>query len=272
LLLDGFQYERISGTPLVDSFGEALSDEDFEEIKKRLQQEPVEDSPIDAQKRLLWLDRDAGFKPQPYHQLAKVLHEMGDEEGSKQVLFELESRTRAKDRRRLVHSPLSWLLQAGEDVASDATVGYGVYPQNAFWGLCVLTALGWIVHRRAQRVGAMAPTDQNAYEKFRADGLPPKGYPPFSPFIYSLENCVPLVKLGQDDRWEPDPNPNPQVRIPVPVVTPKVWRVVKSLFVTVLDWAVTPEVLRRFRWIMILVGWVMATYFVAGLTGIIKTN
>ena len=29
--------------------------------------------------------------------------------------------------------------------------------------------------------------------------------PPFQPFIYTLENAVPLVKLGMDDKWTPDP-------------------------------------------------------------------
>jgi hypothetical protein len=231
----------------------------------------MSDCPTDAKTRLEWIDRQGEFKPQPYRQLAKVLREMGDDDGAKQVLFELQSRTRAEDRRRFIHSPVRWLFQSGADVISYATVGYGVYPEKAFWGLCGFTVLGWIVHRRAQRVGAMAPTDQSAYERFHADGVTPRGYPPFSPFIYSLENCVPLVKLGQDDRWQPDPNPNPQARV-VPVATRKVWRVVHSVYFTVLVWAVTPKVLRRFRWIMILVGWVLATYFVAGLTGIIKGN
>ena len=30
-------------------------------------------------------------------------------------------------------------------------------------------------------------------------------YPKFQPVIYTLENVLPVVKLGQDDLWAPDP-------------------------------------------------------------------
>jgi hypothetical protein len=227
--------------------------------------------PTDARTRLDWLDRQKEFKPQPYRQLAKVLRERGDADGAKQVLFELESRARAEDRRRLVHSPVRWLLQAGEAAVYDATVGYGIYPGRAIWYLGGLTTLGWIVHRRAQRVGAMAPTDKDAYAEFHgSNGKTPVRYQPFSPLIYSIENCVPLVKLGQDERWQPDPNPQRSVS---PLARRKFWRAVDSVVDSVVrDWAVTPAALRWFRWIMIGLGWLLATFFVAGLTGIIKVS
>jgi hypothetical protein len=235
LLLDGFVYEIISS------------------------------GPTGAEERLEWLDRQGVFKPQPYRQLAKVLRERGDDGGAKQVLFELESRARAEDRKRLVHSPVRWLIRSSADVISDATVGYGIYPGRAMWYLCGLTALGWIVHRRAQRVGAMAPTDKDAYAEFLKSQTPVH-YEPFNPLIYSLENCVPLVKLGQDERWQPDPNP--QRSVP-PVAGGKLRLVVDSVLdFVVRDWAVTPAALRWFRWIMIGLGWLLATFFVAGLTGI----
>ncbi|HWY22256.1 MAG TPA: hypothetical protein VNX26_13610 [Candidatus Acidoferrum sp.] len=37
-------------------------------------------------------------------------------------------------------------------------------------------------------------------------------------------------------------------------------------------WAITPKALGWLRWIMIGLGWLLASFFVAGLTGIIKTN
>jgi hypothetical protein len=42
------------------------------------------------------------------------------------------------------------------------------------------------------------------------DGLPLSDaalahYPRFQPFIYTLENAVPLVRMGIDDKWTPDP-------------------------------------------------------------------
>jgi len=239
LFLDGFVYERISI------------------------------GPADAGARLNWLDRQKEFTPQPYRQLAKVLRERANDEGAKQVLFELESRARAEDRRLLVHSPVRWLLNSTEDTFSGVTVGYGIYPTWAIGYSVGLAGLGWILFRRAQRVGAMAPTDKDAYAEFH-DGKTPARRLPFNPLIYSVENCIPLVKLGQDERWQPDPNP--QRSVP-PLARRKFWRVVDSVLdFIVRDWAVTPTALRWFRWIMIGLGWLLATFFVAGLTGIIKVG
>jgi len=35
-------------------------------------------------------------------------------------------------------------------------------------------------------------------------------YPRFNPFIYSLENDLPLVKFGLDDKWAPDQTYRPK--------------------------------------------------------------
>jgi len=240
LYLDGFVYDSIAG------------------------------GPKDASTRLRWLGRLGEFTPQPYRQLAKVLRELGDDEGTKQVLYELEGRARAEERRRLIHAPARWLRSA-EDTLSKAAVGYGIYPGRAIWGLCGLTVLGWIVHRRAQQVGAMAPTEKNAYEEYRADGYAPAHYPPFSPLIYSLENCLPLVKFGQDDHWQPDPTPRPRENVPSLAAG---WRArFKSLLLVGLpDRVTSPVALRWFRWIMIALGWLLATFFVAAVSGVIKTG
>jgi hypothetical protein len=233
--------------------------------------ENISRGPTGAKERMDWLDRQGYFTPQPYRQLAKVLRERADDEGSRQVLLELEKRARAKDRELMVHSPGRWFLQCSEDILSNATVGYGIYPRRVIWYLGGLAALGWIVHRRALRVGAMAPTDKDAYTEFHdSGGKVPARCQPFHPLIYSIENCIPLVKLGQDERWQPDPAPK---HCELTVVGGKARRVVDSVLdFVVRDWAVTPAVLRWFRWIMIGLGWLLATFFVAGLTGIIKVG
>jgi len=224
--------------------------------------------PTDAPARLDWLARQSEFTPQPYRQLAKVLREMGDDEGEKQILHELAVRLLAEERSRIAHRPMHW-LRFVQDGLSDLTVGYGIYPARAVWYTCGLAALGWIVHRRAARVGAMAPTEKDAYEEF-SKGETPKRYQPFNPLIYSVENCIPLVKLGQDDRWQPDPHPT---RHAPPIAAGRVLRFLnRVLDLVVPGWAVSPVALRWFRWIMIGLGWLLATFFVAGLTGIIKTD
>ena len=261
LRLDGFEYQRISDSPLEEDFLEASEESSGKKYEINI--------PTDAPTRLKWLDIQPQFRPQPYRQLAKVLREMGDDDGAKEVLFEMESRARAENRRRLFHSPGRWLVRSTEDTFSGALVGYGIYPIWALGYSLGLTGLGWIIFRRAQRVGAMAPTGQSACETFHAEGVTPKCYPPFIPLVYSLENCLPVIKLGQDERWQPDPHP--KTRVP-PASSGRFGRAVDRLSDLVPGYLVTPKCLRFLRWGMIIVGWVLAIYFVAGLTGAVKTN
>lgn len=239
--IDGFVYDNVVRTPLGAS---------------------MQPNPLDASVQLKWIEHQGEFTPQPYQQLAKVLRERADEEGAKRVLLALEKRTRQQSRRNLGRQPVRW-LQAAEDVVSDATVGYGIYPERAIWWLAGLTILGWVVHRRAQIAALMAPTEKEAYAQFR-DGKIPPNYPPFNPLIYSLENCLPLVKFGQDDKWQPDPHPQ------APTAALPGWR--GKLKRHVVDRIISPSGLRWCRWVMIGLGWVLATFFVGSLTGIIKSK
>jgi hypothetical protein len=124
------------------------------------------------------------------------------------------------------------------------TVGYGFYPWRAIIALVLLTALGWGLFRHGYFSGAMAPTDKDAYCHFRTKGWGPNHYQRFTASVYSLENSLPFVNLGQKDHWTPDPNPQGSRRMPV--------------------------VLRWFRWGQVLLGWLLATLFVAGVTGVVR--
>lgn len=81
---------------------------------------------------------------------------------------------------------------------------------------------------------------------------------------------MPLVKLGQDERWQPDPSPSLQSRVPATTRWGKFKYYVLERPIP--DKAISPGVLRWFRWVMIVLGWVLATFFVAGLSGIIRTS
>jgi hypothetical protein len=241
LFLDGLAYEHISG-----------------------------DSPRDAKTRLRWLERQDPFRPKPYRQLAKVLREAGDESSARRVLFEMECRRRQDEDRRsreeignqqppLAHFPRltapitasfrvclhlrrwgarlwGWLLKW--------TIGYGFHPGWAICGLLLLAALGWGLFRHGYYVGAMAPTDKDAYCHFHAKGWAPNHYQRFTASVYSLENSLPFVNLGQKDHWTPDPNPQAS------------------------RWM--SAILRWFRWGQVLAGWLLATLFVAGVTGVVR--
>jgi hypothetical protein len=193
-------------------------------------------SPRDAKTRLRWLKRQEPFTPKPYRQLAKVLRETGDDSGARKVLFEMERRRRqAEDRSwhaRLWGRVLKW------------TIGYDFYSWWALGWLVVLTVVGWGLFRQGYFSRAMTPTDKDAYCFFRKQGRPPDYYQRFTASVYSLENSLPFVNLGQKDHWTPDPNPQVSRRMP-----------------GFLGW---------FRWVQVLLGWLLATLFVAGVTGVVR--
>lgn len=245
LHLDGFVYERL-----------------------RDQENPDKISVDDARLgRLVWLRLDPGKSPQPYMQLAQVLKEQGDDFGATKVLTEMEARLN-RDRPRLGRTEGDLLIP----------FSYGYAPQNAIWLLLGVTGLGWIIYRRSFVAGIITPTEKDAYKDFRSTKQTPSHYPRFSAFIYSLENTFPLVDLGQSSRWQPDPD-----SVPVPVVakqslgpedierhTRPSLRILVRRSLNYLTRPLTAQQLRVFLWAQILVGWLLATLFVAGITGLIR--
>jgi hypothetical protein len=201
LFLDGFVYGHISG-----------------------------DSLRDAKTRLRWLELQDPFRPQPYRQLARVLREAGDDGGARKVLFEMERRRRQAEDRSWYARLWNWLLKW--------SIGYGRRPARALGWLALLTALGWVLFWYGYSSGAMAPTDNDAYHFFSAQGRPPGDYPRFTASLYSLENSLSFVNLGQKDHWTPDPSPQGSRRL--------------------------AGFLRWFRWVQAFLGWVLATLCVAG--------
>jgi len=112
----------------------------------------------------------------------------------------------------------------------------------------------------------MVPRDEAAYTQFKATGHAPGHYEPLGPFVYSLENSLPLVKLGQTDRWGPDPAPNWHPSDSgSPATTNAADPSSASLFAS-------PRFLFAFQRLQVLLGWILATLFVAGVTGIVQKN
>jgi hypothetical protein len=249
----------------------------------------IAEKPTDAETRLKWLSLQPDTPArQPYLQVAKVLKEAGDDAGARRVLVAMEDgQWELKPRRQWTDSFQRWPLRA--------TVGYGYHPLWAFWEVVGLSALGWIIYRRGYLAGNVVPTDRDAYRSFKASGQPPGHYSSFAPLIYSVENSLPLVKLGQADRWQPDPNlqisvmqrPNLKTSLGPQKHWPWWLKWLRgSLVLCGLERDLNPEKpqprlsrvgtsassLRWFLWIQILLGWLLATLFVAGVTGIVRTN
>lgn len=232
--------------------------------------------PTDADTRLTWLALSP-FATQPYLQLAKVLKDAGDEGGAIKVLVKMERQRNNKNFIDPVWRPVFRF-----------TVGYGYRPLLAFWEVVGMTALGWILYRRSYLAGNMVPTEKESYKSFKENGQPPDHYARFSPIIYSVENSLPLVKLGQEEKWQPNPHPEDRKAFPAGFGAPYAWHRFRWLqrllifFGLQADpdptrmpsrpsrWATSARFLRWFLWIQILLGWLLATLFVAGVTGIVQ--
>jgi hypothetical protein len=245
---------------------------------------------FDVERRLNWLalQPQYPFSHQPYIQLAKILRESGDDNGAKRVLIEMEDRARRNGAFAPIIRPIL-----------RTTIGYGYDPLRAFWWAAGLSGLGWIIYRRGYLAGSISPSDKDVCAEFDTpEGALPDHYPSFSPLIYSLENSLPLVKLGQGDRWRPRrTNGSGHVRtrpssefaygIPWTSLLVKVharwqplwykiakhcgpapkWirRCIASLSAT----TAAPRFVMWFLWFQVLVGWLLATLFLAGLSGIV---
>jgi hypothetical protein len=215
----------------------------------------------DAVLRIEWLDRMGRFTSQPYRQLAKVLRETGDDKGAQNVLFEMD---RARRREHAVTLPARvWgsLLKY--------TIGYGYFPERALTWLCFLTLIGCVLFGLGYLGGGIVPSEKDAYSFFEQRGEPPDYYPHFNPFVYSLEHAIPLVALGQKDHWAPKPSNGG--------IEPKLSRglLASASEAKIGSRYLLPRIrevgiLQCWLWLQIILGWTLATFFVVGLTGIVR--
>lgn len=256
------------------------------------------------------------FPARSYLQLAKVLQDSGNTNDALGVRVRMEELRRSTEEHGLFARPWSLLLKG--------SIGYGYDPARAIWEIMGLSALGWIIYRRSYLAGGVAPTDKEACRDFKAGGQASAAYPAFSPLIYSVENSLPLVKLGQADKWQPDPEP--KVSSPLNAPAPKlghrgtwaqppdklqsagqsflrgltaIWCRVPTGLRNACMWissklerflvqfglqpetesrrsalflsrsATSPRFVKWFLWIQVLLGWLLATLFVAGVSGIV---
>jgi hypothetical protein len=210
------------------------------------------DSPSDSHARLAWLAlQPRGYHPQPYVELAHVLRESGRSEGSTNVLI-----AQRVDQRREGH------LSAAEkawNLLLEATIGYGYRPLRALWWMVAFVAVGTIVFQRAYGSGMITPADGAAFEEYARTGHPPRHYPHFNAFVYSLENLLPVVDLHQGNHWRP----NARHRVCIDA---------SSGAAHVEDSAMGASLLRFYLWVHILAGWVLTPLMFAGLSGLIRVD
>ena len=185
---------------------------------------------LNAKDRIEWLNLQPDTEiaqAQPWLQLADLLKASGDSRNAKRAIFEM----------RRHQATQSWFL-----LRLWKTFVYARLQQEPLWiiaSIALFTLIGLFVFCAADRDHAMGPSSESYYVP--ATGSTPIAYPTFCPLTYSLENALPLVKLGQDEKWAPNPKHGGS------------------------HWFTRYTFLASFRWSLILLGWVQATLLASAL-------
>jgi hypothetical protein len=200
-------------------------------------------APQDSTTWLQWLRRQPEFAPQPYEQVAQVLRASGHEDAATEVLIGKET-----DRRS--DGGLGWWGKLANRFFGVA-IAYGYYPERALaWALIPLTT-GLIAFHWGYGQNLFAPVaNLGAYDRGSPAAMT-EDYPNFNAGLYALDTFVPLIDLHQQTYWLPDADKGNTV----PLVSLK-----------------SGAVLRWYLWLHILLGWVLTSLWVAGFTGLVRSQ
>jgi hypothetical protein len=243
LTMDGLTYTELNllETPPVSTKDELTYDEIVSRCRSTTR-------PLNIDDRIKWLRLQEGEHlkdPQPWTQLASYLESQGHKRNAREVLYQF-ALEQAKDRNRATKLWLTIFAWLEEQ------------PFRILWSIVFLLVIGSLTFGTASSLGIIAPKEKDAYAAW-AKGEPyPNAYPLFDPVIYTLENELPLVKLGEDDKWGPDSKRTCKKE---PATNNSICCSSISASYVFLTWS---------RWLLILLGWMQATVLAAAVRGHFK--
>jgi hypothetical protein len=188
---------------------------------------------------LQWFALQQYPNSQPYKQLARALQEQGKDSDAKKVLIAKEDSWRTFGRMTAGEKVWTWLLRT--------VIGYGYKISRAFYLAGAVVVFGWAVILILMWLGGngiMRPTKMES-----------ENYAPLNLPMYSLDVFLPVINLRQKDYWWPDANKRCDYEIAGHSD----------------KWA-CGSFLRVYLWFQVLVGWVLTTLVVAGLTGLVRRD
>ncbi|MGA3162161.1 MAG: hypothetical protein ABSC77_13190 [Terracidiphilus sp.] len=198
--------------------------------------------PLIAGERIEWLmlqPPERRMEPQPWMQLRDLLERKGERKQAKYVLF----------RFRCLQAQKSWILWRWMKIL------FALLEENPFrigYLIALTLLIGTSIFAWGGSKQAMIETVRYQPNAITDNGqvkLVSPLYPKYQPFVYTLENAVPLIKLGMDEKWAPNPSPE----FCRPWFPNHSW----LYFVSTYGW------LNFWRWALIVGGWVQATIFAA---------
>lgn len=201
-------------------------------------------SPSDINKRLQWLRSQSSkhYSFQPYEQLAKVYLASGYEDASDEVLI-----AKQKDHRKFAHRGF---LSGIWDFVLESTIAYGYKPHKVLKGAVIMILIGTLLFKVGYSKGAITPTDIAPFDP--SQGEVSIDYPGFHPFLYSVDAFVPIIDFHQQKYWLPNSQ--------------------KGM---ILDFSFSKiragDILRYYLWIHTILGWLLTSLWVAGLTGVVRS-
>lgn len=202
--------------------------------------EPPDDSskaPLDFRARKRWIDLDTSDRPQAYRQLANVYSRIGDTPKSRAVLFALENLLHCNGIKE-EQSAFLRSIRRGWKFLLKITIGYGYRLWLPGIWLAVLLMFGGTCAYWGYFAHLIVPTDKDAYAFFvqQQHWYPPNGYTIFHATMFAIENSLPAINLSMADHWEA---------------------------VGCIGW-----------WFFVqrIAGWFLSIFFVAGITGLAKSE
>jgi hypothetical protein len=190
------------------------------------------DGDHDWQKRCTWLQRQPRYATRAHRHLAKLYRDAGDDKAARQIsIAQFNEQLRRPDGGL---SKRAWLWRR----ILQGTIGHGYAPWRAGYIALALWAIGWIVICAAVNDGAVVAQTSAPVEEpkkpFNAQGCKETRYACVQEWRYSADLLVPVVNLGQRDKWR---------------IT-EGWGAIVPLFT--------------------ILGWMLTTLVVAGFTGLVR--
>jgi hypothetical protein len=193
-------------------------------------------APLDFTIRKKWVELDTSRRPHAYRQLANAYLKMGDTLKARQALYALEELLRLTMIRESGSSFTKALRRAWRHILK-WTIGYGYRLGLAGWWLALFLAIGFVLSYWGYFAHLIVPTDKDAHASFvQQHWYPPNGYTLFHASMFTIENSLPAINLSISDHWRA---------------------------VGCLNW-----------WFFVqrIVGWFLSIFFVAGITGLAKSE